>query len=231
MTRPKFIPFDEHAAVRIYQRSLPHWRQDGATYFVTFRLGDSIPFEVTRQWDDERRRWLAARIPGVHSHTSDLAATLARLSAGDQFKYHKHFNRRMQKYLDRGVGECYLSNVQCLSIVRSQLLSGDGGTCHVGDFVIMPNHVHLIVVPAVDQDLENILRRIKGASSRNCNLQLERSGRFWQPESYDHIVRSLEQFLAYREYIATNPRRAGVAVHEEALYHAEWMDDWYNPAP
>jgi putative transposase len=231
MTRPPFIPFDERRAVRIYQRSLPHWRQDGATYFVTFRLGDSIPAHVTREWDDERRRWITARLSNFNPAVDTVDAAVSRLSAADQFQYHKHFNQKMQDYLDRGFGECHLQKQGCMSIVRNEILSNDGASYHVGDFGIMPNHVHLLLLAADDQGLEGVLRRIKGASSRSCNLSLQRRGRFWQPESYDHIVRSLDQLLAYRDYIGSNPKRAGITIHRDALYQANWMDEWFKTQP
>src|SRR6266581_288615 len=53
-----FVPLDEQRAVRIYQRNLPHWRQEGCAYFVTFRLGDSIPDGVRRRWEYEKQMWL-----------------------------------------------------------------------------------------------------------------------------------------------------------------------------
>lgn len=231
MNRPPFVPFDEQRAVQIYRRSLPHWRQDGVTYFVTFRLGDSIPTHVTRQWNDERHRWLAARLRRTDlspSHTRSTDLSPCHLSPRDQFLYHKHFNRKLQDYLDREIGECHLRDPRCVSIVRDQILSADGGSYHAGDFVVMPNHVHWLLAPATDEKLEQILRKIKGAVSHDCNLELQRSGTFWQPESYDHIVRSLEQLLAYREYIAANPQRAGIQVAPAALYRADWMDEWFN---
>lgn len=57
--RPSFQPYrkDEGEA---YSRNLPHWRQAGATYFVTFRLADALPKALVDQWDDEKRTWLAA---------------------------------------------------------------------------------------------------------------------------------------------------------------------------
>ena len=61
VNRPPFVPFNEHCAVRIYRRNLPHWRQAGATYFVTFRLGDSVPRKVLEQWEYEKQHWLHAR--------------------------------------------------------------------------------------------------------------------------------------------------------------------------
>ena len=59
--RPQFVAFDETRAVRIYKRDLPHWRQEQATYFVTFRLGDSLPQGVHDQSVYEKRLWLEAR--------------------------------------------------------------------------------------------------------------------------------------------------------------------------
>jgi hypothetical protein len=76
MNRPPFIPFDEHRELRVYRRSLPHWRQDGATYFVTFRLGDSIPVNVTQAWNDERRRWIAARLPSIAANPRKVGVTV-----------------------------------------------------------------------------------------------------------------------------------------------------------
>jgi type I restriction enzyme R subunit len=228
MNRAPFTPFDEHRAVQIYQRLLPHWRQEGATYFVTFRLGDALPLHVTRAWDGERYRWIATRVSGICEGKDDVATAVARLSPAEQQQYHRHFNRKLQEYLDAGVGDCHLRMTNCLRIVREQILSLDGVSCHVGDFVIMPNHVHILITPMPDKRLEQILRQMKGASSRDCNLAVGRTGRFWQPESYDHIVRSLEQLLAYRDYISTNPQKAGIIVEPPALYRATWMDEWYK---
>lgn len=57
---PEFRGLDEGSAVAVYWRNLPHWRQPGATYFVTFRLADSIPKQVIESWRKSRRVWLEA---------------------------------------------------------------------------------------------------------------------------------------------------------------------------
>ena len=44
-----FTPLDWEREIVIYKRNLPHWRQEGATYFVTFRLADSLPREAIRE--------------------------------------------------------------------------------------------------------------------------------------------------------------------------------------
>jgi len=55
-----FQPFNPNDAVHSHRGNLPHWRQWGTTYFVTFRLGDSLPASVQRQWRERRNAWLNA---------------------------------------------------------------------------------------------------------------------------------------------------------------------------
>ena len=57
---PIFRPFNPNGDVKVYLRNLPHWRQQGATYFVTFRQADSIPKSVLAEWLDIRQRWYRA---------------------------------------------------------------------------------------------------------------------------------------------------------------------------
>jgi REP element-mobilizing transposase RayT len=212
--------------VRIYRRNLPHWRQEGATYFVTFRLGDSVPRKVLEQWEYEKQHWLHAR--GLPVIDGDWQSQVQNLTESDQEQFHRHFNRLFHAALDQGHGACYLKDERCFATVREKLLENDGESYHLGDFVVMPNHVHVLLVPSPGRELEWILKAIKGAASRQCNQHLGRSGPFWQPDSYDHIVRTLEQLVHFRQYIKDNPRKAGIELPKEAMYHAEWMDAWFS---
>ncbi len=226
--RPSFQPFDERESVRIYRRNLPHWRQDGATYFITIRLADSIPKNVRREIEYEKRLWLRARGISYDGEHGNWVEKLHTLSSDDQFQFHKTFNRRVQSCLDRGHGKCHLQVPSCIEIVKNKLLSEDRSRYELGDFVIMPNHVHLLTTPRSGEFLEQILKSLKGSSAVECNRSLGRSGTFWQADSYDHIVRSLEQLLHYRRYIADNPRNAGITIEDNAYYRADWMDEWFN---
>jgi type I restriction enzyme R subunit len=226
--RPPFVPFDERRATRIYQRNLPHWRQEGVTYFVTFRLGDSIPQAVREPWEEEKARWLKALGIVYDRERGRWHTAFARLPATEQFRFQQHFNRQEQSCLDRGLGACHLRRPDCLESVRAKLLGEDGNAYHMGDFVIMPNHVHLLITPTKGQELELILKRIKGASAVACNRLIGRSGTFWQAESFDHIVRSLEQLQEYRKYIAANPASARITLPPIAAYVAAWMNEWFG---
>ena len=69
----------------------------------------------------------------------------------------------------------------------------------------MPNHVHLIVCLLGDTEIEAICTSWKRFSAKQLNRVLGKKGRFWQEESFDHLIRSLDQFEAIQRYIADNP--------------------------
>ena len=109
------------------------------------------------------------------------------------------------EYLDNGLGRCDLKRPRLSKIVADSLLYFNGDRYQIGDFVIMPNHVHLLVCLLGDTDLLKQCRSWKKFSAGKINKLLERSGRFWQEESFDHLVRSSEQFCAIQQYIMKNP--------------------------
>ena len=80
----------------------------------------------------------------------------------------------------------------------------------------MPDHIHLILTPLVNErereifSLIEIMRGIKGASARAINQYLERHGPVWQEESFDHVLRSSEGLDAKVEYVLQNPVRKGL---------------------
>ena len=77
-------------------------------------------------------------------------------------------------------------------------------------FVVMPNHVHLLVAPQVA--LCKLTKSLKGITAKRANAMLALTGSsFWQEESYDHLVRSEAEFENIRRYIEENPVRAGLA--------------------
>ena len=88
--------------------------------------------------------------------------------------------------------------------------------CQLHAYVLMPNHVHLLITPKIEPPVAP--RKVKGASAREANRLLGVTGRpFWQDESYDHLVRSQEQFERIGNYILQNPVRAGL-VRSEGEY-------------
>jgi replication-associated recombination protein RarA len=190
---PRLHYFDSSAPVgRLRGGNLPHWRQDGAMYFVTWRAADSMPPERVDQWIKEQDAWLKA-----HPEPWSL---------GDEEEYYRLFPDRWETWLDEGHGECLLGRSQIRQIVEEVLRHDDGTKYRLEDFIVMPNHVHVLVSPLGSHTLSEITQAWKSTAAHRINKLLGRSGTFWQKESFDHIVRSAEQAQKFREYIQENPR-------------------------
>ena len=182
-----FKPFDERADLRVYHHGfLPHWRHAGCTYFVTFRLADSVPRGVVDEWRYERDLWLAAR--GIDVKQPNWQSDLGKLSAKEKRAFERHFAGRLFEYLDRGCGDCVLRDQRVRDIVASALLHFHRQRLETGDFVIMPNHVHVLLSPWGGFELEDILHSIKSFTANQINQLLAKSGTLWMDETQDHIV-------------------------------------------
>ncbi len=192
-----FNPFDRDTPVARYGRYLPHWRQPGATYFVTFRLADSIPAEKLRQWETELEEWLKKN-PEPHS-------------PAQRDEYNQRFTERFHAWLDAGEGACILKRPDIASIVAEALRHFDGDRYALGHFVVMPNHVHVIVKPLGEHTLEDITHSWKSFSAHQINESLKREGRLWQPESFDYLIRTETQLEKFSAYIRENPGKAKLA--------------------
>jgi REP element-mobilizing transposase RayT len=184
------------ANVRINSRNLPHWRKEGCIYWVTFRMGDSIPQEKLQAWQEEREIW-------IHHNPKPW-------SDDTKLEYNKRFGERMDEWLDAGMGSCALRNPEAREIVRTCLYRFDGERLLVHATVIMPNHVHTLLEPLANFELSQLLHGIKLKSAHDVNILLSRTGRFWQDESFDRIVREEQEYRHYLSYIAENPLKASL---------------------
>jgi putative transposase len=117
----------------------------------------------------------------------------------------------MDRLLDKEcAGPVYMRMPVIAQTVIASIRSGATADYRLHTWVVMPNHVHLLITPRIEPSV--LLRRLKGASARDANRSLGLTGQpFWQSESYDHLVRSLAEFERIEEYIVQNPVRAGLA--------------------
>ena len=212
-----FSGFNRREDVRVYCHGfLPHWRQPGCTYFVTFRLADSLPRAVLEELETEKQQWL--RQLGL----TDWTEAFAKLPKSDRRRFEKHFATKLNEHLDRCHGACVLRDSRCAEVVATALDHFHPTRVITGDFVVMPNHVHVLLRPNEDHALEEILHSIKSYTSNELNKLLGSSGELWQKESFDHIVRDADQLLRIQTYIRRNPEKAklqeGAFVISDAHY-------------
>jgi len=186
--------FDPNADVEMRQRNLPHWRLPGATYFVTFRLADALPQAKLDLLRAERQHWLANHPPPLAP--ADLAAFQAL------------FSEKIEAYLAAGYGQCWLKQAPVAKLVADALAFFDTQRYVLGDYVVMPKHVHVLVKPTEGIELSDVCHSWKSYTANRINRLVGRRGTLWQEESYDHIIRDEEQLLAYQIYISENPMKA-----------------------
>lgn len=265
LEKPAFRGFDPHAPMHIDRRHLPHWRQDGATYFVTFRLGDSMPRPVLLDWEDEDRTWLRAH--GIDGPLSDPKWHSVYDALPEQARelFQRHAARRLHVELDKCHGSCLLRRPEARRVLGGTLEHFNGERWWVGDFVIMPNHVHGLFQPlpvgrtsglspgiggagappygdvgrssglsveSTDSaehrptcyELSDILGSVKGfVSTRLTKLGLK-TGKLWQQENYDRLVRDQAELSAWRRYIARNPEKARLDENSYTHHRCDWLD-------
>ena len=82
--------------------------------------------------------------------------------------------------------------------------------CWLDCIIVMPDHVHVILIPYLDSSLSRVLGRMKGRSSFEVNRRFGRQGPLWQRESFDRMIRSEDKLAQKRAYIFDNPVRAGL---------------------
>jgi len=122
-------------------------------------------------------------------------------------EYHRLFTQRYEDLLNAGSGSCLLRDPANATIVDNALHHFDKERYILDEYIIMPNHVHLLVKPIQGHDLKDILHSWKSFTANKINRLTKKSGQLWQHESYDHIVRHERAMQAIRQYIRDNPKK------------------------
>jgi type I restriction enzyme R subunit len=181
--------------------------------FIKCRTHDSIPREVIERWDRQKQKWLRQRGRDTGAHWSVIVRTL---SEKDRAHFNQTFNRCREAYLDSCQGRCLLNRPELATIVADSLLHFDGQQYHMGDFIVMPNHVHLLAVFATAEALKSQCDSWLHYTVFRINQAIGATGKFWQQEPFDHLVRSPEQYEYLWQYIVDNAHKAGLKPGE---YH------------
>ncbi|MBM3181086.1 MAG: hypothetical protein FJZ86_12115 [Chloroflexi bacterium] len=207
--------------IPLYRRNLPHWQPEGAMFFITFRLANSLPIHIIQELEAERERQkkiIRAKYSGAQQH-----AELYKLDK-------KHFGQ-FDAWLDRCVEESprWLADEKVAQIVADEIHWLDGERYSLVAYCLMSNHGHLVIDTAERNikpthagvtrkyPLTDTMKLLKGRTARFCNQALGRSGTFWQAESYDHVIRNQKEYENIVWYVINNPVKAGLV---------EQWEDW-----
>ncbi len=204
--------FDPHADYSVIERKLPHWAQAGVVCFLTWRTNDSLPRDVVQRWRDERHHWL--RQYGINPRAADWRSQLGEIDPSLRQRFFAHFSTRWHDELDACHGACVLKDPVNAKAVADSLLYANGDLYELTDFVVMPNHIHLLATFSSEEAMLKQCQSWKHYTACRINRHIGNTGRFWQQDGFDHLVRSEAQFEHYRSYIDDNPRKARLAKGE-----------------
>lgn len=166
---------------------LPHFDGGEIFQFITFRLFDSLPKVLLEKWSQE---------------VSDEKGKI-------------EFRKKIENYLDEGNGSCFLKNEKIAQTVEDCLKYFHEEKYKLISWVIMPNHVHCLLLPLENIELEKITHSIKSFSAQKANKILGRKGQFWQHESFDRYIRNAEHYKNVIKYIENNPVKANLCEKAE----------------
>ncbi len=195
------------ASTKTHRRRLPHWQRPETSLFLTWRLADSLPEEKLDKYLSEKEAWLA-------NHPEPR-------SSEDEEEFHKLFSDKIDKWLDAGSGECLLRDPKIAKIVSDALHHFDGERYALDSFVVMPNHVHVLLQLAPDHKLEDVLHSWKSFTAKKINEALGREGMLWQPEYFDRMIRDEVHLENVRKYIENNPKHGKLVEGEYVLFTSE----------
>ncbi len=206
---------------------LPHVKREGASYFVTFRLDDSLPKEVLLEYQGERaerlRRLLAAGTP-------TKSAPPAGTTPDTKEAIDRDYRRKVERYLDKGAGACWLRRADVAELMANALRHFEGERYLLTAWVVMPNHVHVVVWPMPNYLLGDILQSWKGFTAREANKLLGNTGQtFWQPESFDRWIRNDDEKARICRYVVNNPVTARLCSKPQEWHWSSAWPGWQNP--
>jgi 1-hydroxy-2-methyl-2-(E)-butenyl 4-diphosphate synthase len=188
---------------------LPHWRIPGATYAVTFRVKDSLPASVLKEYEQKKSLLLEK----VHQEKQ-------RAGSRDTSDYLRKLHAEIQALTESIIepalhaadGPQPLADPEIARMMLQSLKHFDGGRYDLLAWSVMPNHVHALLTPLEGHELERILQGMKTHTAKEANRMLGTTGTFWQEEYYDHIVRDGEDLKHQVTYILGNPGKGRASV-------------------
>ncbi len=167
-----------------YKRKLPHWHPAQSIFSLTARLFGTVPVSVINRIKQE---YASKKI------TSD-----------------EHFEK-YELHLDtNSKGPFWLHDEAVAKLVMDSLHFNDEKEYDLKCAVLMGNHMHFVVETFQNSmPLQKILQNLKKFTGRQANCILERSGKFWEEETFDKVIRDHEHFSNTINYCLNNPVKAG----------------------
>lgn len=181
---------------------MPHWQPRLGTFFITARLYGSLSPEIIQK----------IRLTYERERLEINKGNLPQLKKEAIYNAQKRQFAQLDRHLDQNLGgNHWLAQDEIAQVLKDALHHWDGKKIDLFCYSIMSNHFHALLSLRDPQAiLYRVLQSIKSYSARKSNQILQRKGKFWQEETYDHLVRNEREFDNIIQYILYNPVKAGL---------------------
>lgn len=205
-----------------YYRNLPHLHPTQAVFFITTRLYGSLPAAVIHALQDEQKQALRKITEAEKQEGTNRYFEKANQS--------KRYFARFDALLDKPTnGPYWLSEPAVAQVVIDALYYQAQTAYDLVAYCIMSNHIHVVIntkeKETAERPLYRIIQSFKRHTARQANVLLQRQGEFWQPESYDHVVRNEAELKRIIAYVLNNPIKTGLVENWQ-----EWPYSYVNEA-
>ncbi len=196
-----------------YRKDLPHYQPPHDTvFFITTRLAGSLPKHKIEELKKAREK----EIQIIQSSTCSHEEKLKQVDNA-----HKRFFGKYDIILDNlTTGNHWLKIHPVAEIVAESLKHFDGQRYDLICYTIMSNHIHVVFELKKEFALYGLLQSIKSFSAKKANELLDRTGQFWQHESYDRVVRDNNELSKVVNYVLNNPVKAGLCKNWQDWKHS-----------
>jgi putative transposase len=144
-----------------YRRKLPHLHSPGATLFVTFRLGGTIPNNIITKWKSEKI-WITQELERIDKLVKENAEKINKKHKERMTEYHRSWFVKFEDILHKEeAGPVWLKNLHIANIIADSLQYRDGKVYRLDAYCIMSNHVHVVFAPFLN---ERSLKEVKGSN-------------------------------------------------------------------
>ena len=200
-----------------YRKDLPHFQPpDDTVFFITTRLDGSLPKESIDKFNEIREQEIKV------VEASNISYQEKRLQIDNA---HKRFFGKYDDLLDKLIiGNNWLKIPAIAQVVIDSLHFFNNQRYELICFSVLSNHIHIVFEVKKEYALYGIMKSIKNYSAKRANELLDRSGQFWQHESYDRVVRDANELSRIIFYTLNNPVKAGLCKTWE-----EWAFSYVNP--
>ena len=190
-----------------FKDNLPHMHQEGVIQYITFRLNDSLPQKARDEIKNRLTNFKENNPEPWDNNTT--------------YRYWTLMGKLQSRLLDNGYGNCILKDPEVRKIVDDAIIHCNGLTYELIAYVVMPNHVHMLIKPIEQHSVMSIMQSLKSFTASRINRLTGNKGPVWMKRYYDRMVRNPRDLEHYVKYIACNPGH--LPASQYSLYIADGM--------